>query len=450
MSNVVLLMSDEHNPFVSSFLGHPAVQTPNMDRLARQGTVFENAYCPSPLCMPCRSAFMSGRRVHEIQAYNNCPLLLNQDQPTYGAVLDRQGVHTVHIGKLHVYAPHKKLAFSECILPMNDDYGPGDSHLRRKPLRIRTGAHKRADGFGPRPGAHDDDLQCVDAAIDWLKSKAPALKQPWVLVVQVVAPHFPHFTSQELWDLYPNGGDLPLHGREQATANHPYAQDLRRHFETDQFTEEQVRGLRRGYLSCVTFVDRQLGRIMDAIERGGRSADTDVIYTSDHGEMLGKFGMWWKCTLFEDSARVPLLAAGPDFKRNTRVATPVDLLDLQASLFAATGAERPGDWHGTALQKIEARDDSRVVFSEYHGHGTRSGSMMVRKGAWKLIWFAEAPHLLFNLENDPHELNNLYDRESKKAAELEKHLREFCNPERECQRAHEFEARQHDALAALK
>ena len=442
--NVLLVVSDEHNPKVLSLQGHPTVQTPNMERLASRGVWFENAYCPSPLCMPCRSSVMSGRRVHEIQCYNNCNVF-EMDYPSYGEVLREQGVHTVHCGKTDVYRPSSDLGFSELLLA-HDRRRPGDKNIQRVPLAIRTGAAKRANGFGVRKDPFKGDIARTDAAVKWLRTTAPSLNKPWTLAVNLNKPHFPQTVTQELWDLYPEGGDLPKYGREAESANHPYARDLRSHFETDQFTEEQVRGLRRGYLGCVTFIDRELGRLLDALRASGLEENTVVAYTSDHGEMLGKFGMWWKCSLYEDSCRVPLIVAGPDFEPGTRTQTPVDLLDLQATLFEATQRQRPSDWTGTPLQKIPAYDSDRVVFSEYHGHGTRSGGYVIRKGDWKLIYCMNAPNQLFHLGEDPEELVNLARKKPDKQEELEEELRSICCPETENDRAHQFVGREIEAL----
>ena len=246
--------------------------------------------------------------------------------------------------------------------------------------------------------------------------------------------------------MYPEGGDLPVRGGDLPTANHPYALDLRAHFETALFAEEDIRGLRRGYLGCVTFVDRQLGIILDTLEEEGLLGNTIVAYTSDHGEMLGAFDMWWKCSLYEDSARVPLVVAGPGFPAGSRVKTPVDLLDVQATFFAATLATRPDGWSGRPLQTIGEDDRERVVFSEYQGHGTRGSAFMIRKGDWKLIHCAAAPHLLFNLAEDPGELNNLAQAHPAKLAELEEALRQICSPEFEDRRAEVFIEQQ---LAAM-
>ena len=439
MSNVLLVISDEHNPRFSEPYGHPYIRTPNMARLAQRGTVYENAYCSSPLCMPSRSAFMAGRWVHEIQTYSNCNEAMESfDYPTYGRVLAEQGVHTVHVGKTHVYRPGAELGFWEMILP-GDTAPPGDTNISRNPLAIRADAPERADRYGPHPEPFRVDLSYVEEAVRWLEERAPRIQGPWLLSVNLHKPHFPQYTTQALWDTYPQAADLPEYGPECASANHPYAQDLRAHFQTGSFLSEHVRGLRRGYLGCVTFVDQQLGRLMGALERSGELDDTDVIYTTDHGEMLGKFGMWWKCSLYEDSARVPMIAAGPDFAVKERVRTPVCHLDLQAALFRCLSAERPSHWRGEPLQDVADDDPDRAVFSEYHGHGTRSGAYMVRQGHWKLIYYMSAPHQLFDLEADPEELTNLADRRPRRVAALEAILRSLCDPERENQRAHAFE-----------
>lgn len=438
--NVVMLMSDEHNPFISSLQGHEAVVTPHMERLARQGTLFEDCYCPSPLCVPSRSSFLSGLRVHEHHMYSNCNAM-SFEYPSYAQVLGEQGVHTVHMGKMDVYRPTSQLGFSEVFFP-GDRKKPGDINFVRRPLSIRSDGASRADGFGPRDGnpfQHDDEI--MDAALEWLATRPQHITVPWTLSVCIGKPHFPHYVTPELWDMYPKGGDLPRYGADEASARHPYAQDLRAHFQTDAFSEEQVRGLRRGYLGCVTYVDRQIGRLLDAFERHNLAEDTVFIYTSDHGEMLGKFGMWWKCSLYEDSARVPLLVAGPGFDRGARVQTPVDLMDVQATLFSATSSRRPETWAGEPLQGMPRRDMQRVVFSEYHGHGTRSGAFLIRKGDWKLIYCMEAPHFLFNLAEDPEELRNLAEAAPEKRRELEEELRAICHPEDANREAHAFEER---------
>ncbi len=433
MPNALILMSDEHNYRVSSVYGHPRVETPNLERLAREGVVYDAGYCPSPLCAPARASFLSGLPVHQTQVYNNCRLD-DLELPSYGSVLREHGVYTVHVGKTDAYATADKLGFSEIKLP-GDRKSPGDTNFCRNPLSIRADGPSRADGFGPMDNAFAKDVRVVNEAIDWLEVSAPLLESAWTLTVNIVAPHFPHYATPDLWGKYDGAGDLPPFGSELESASHPYAQDLRRHFQTDTFTDAQVAGLRQGYLAGVDFVDQQLGRLLDALEASGQREDTVVVYTSDHGEMLGKFGMWWKCSMYEDSVRVPLVVSGPGFPSGKRSVAPVSLLDLQASLFYATGADRPAHWWGTPLQDIGIDHHDRVTFAEYHGHGTRAGSFMIRKGSWKYLRHAEAPDQLFDLATDPDELINHYHGRPKVAADLNHELQILCAPEVEFARA---------------
>ncbi|MBN1672325.1 MAG: sulfatase-like hydrolase/transferase [Kiritimatiellae bacterium] len=438
MANVVLLMSDSHNPFYSSPYGHPQARTPNMMRLAARGTLCRNAYCPSPLCVPSRSAFMAGQRVHALQTYSNCFIDVPTGYPSYGAVLRKQGVHTAYVGKLHVYGRSDTLGFSEVLLPTADWNYPGDARVSRDPLSICEGAAGRANRYGPDENAFEADRKKVDAAVAWIRGKGLSLNAPWLLTVNVVAPHYPHVTTPELWDLFEDGGDLPAHGAECAPGRHPYAQDLRRHNEMDLYDEQQIRGSRRGYLGRIAWVDQQLGRLVDALAETGQLGTTNVCYTSDHGNMIGQFGLWKTGSLYEGCARVPCVAAGPDFATGRHVITPIDLHDLRASIFLALGAEQPNGWLGTPIQHVPTDDRERVVFSEYHGMGTRASYYMLRRGRWKYIRYISAPNQLFDLAADPNELDNLADTRADVAAEMERELRRICSPEAENERAESF------------
>ncbi len=437
MANTVVFMSDEHNPLYSEPYGHGAVETPHMRALAEEGALFEHAYTPSPLCLPARSAFHSGRYVHESRCYNNCNVNLPDGLTSFGSILGQHGVHTVHMGKAHLWRPVGELGYSEVVHP-SEHRPPGDRECRRNPLAIRAGARGRADGYGQRPEAFSRPGRVVGSAVDWLRDTAPTLDRPWVLFVSVGPPHFPHVATPELWDKYSGCGDLPDPGPEHPTGRHPRAADLRAHFQTEGFSEAQTRGLRRGYLACVDWVDQQLGRLREAVETAGLRGTTNLVYCSDHGEMLGRFGMWWKCSLYEDSARVPLIAAGPDYDGRGRVDTAVSLMDLQASLFASAGVPMPGGRRGQPLQTVPDHDDTRPVFSEYHGHGTRASSYMIRRGPWKLIHHVKAPHQLFHVLDDPGELEDRYETERGIARSLEAELRGICDPEAENDRAEAF------------
>lgn len=448
MPNVVLLMSDSHNPLISSVYGHPFVQTPHMERLARMGTVYESAYCPSPLCVPSRSAFMSGRFAHELQVYNNCKVI-PAEHPSYGGVLASQGVHTTYVGAAaNLYRDPFELGFAE-MLRVKKTSPPLSKAFSRSPLPDdRSGTLNRRRG--PCPDVWTSDIASVDCAIAWLQTTAPSLDSPWTLTVNVQPPHSPLYARPEFWQMYSKYGDLPKYGPDEASANHPYAQDIRNHFRTDECTERDTREMRQGYYACVSFVDRELGRLIDALEQTDLLHDTAIAYTTDHGEMLGKFGMWWKHSLYEDSVRIPLLVAGPGFAAGERIRTPVSLLDLQAAIFRAVGKERPSEWRGEPLQDIRSNDPNRVVFAEYHGNGVRSGAFMIRRGPWKLMYNMAAPHQLYNLDADPDELTNVYDTEPEVARTLEQELRGICDPDKVNASAHAFEKTQLEEICRLE
>ena len=219
------------------------------------------------------------------------------------------------------------------------------------------------------------------------------------------------------------------------------------HFQTESFPETDVRGLRRGYYACIDYVDQQLGRVIHAIERMGLSDTTNIIYASDHGEMLGQFGMWWKCSLYEHSARIPIIARGPDFEGGKRIQTPVNLLDVQAEFFRSTKTDMPAERVGAPLQDIPVDDPDAIAFSEYHGHAASDSAYMIRQGPWKLIYHINAPHQLFNLDEDPDELDNRFNSNPATAGKLEDCLRAICDPERERNRADEFVASQLETIA---
>lgn len=426
MTNVLLLVSDEHNPRYSSTYGHAVVRTPNMDRLAARGTVYENAYCPSPLCVPSRTAFMSGRYTHETQAYNNSKVV-ERRHPSYGGVLAEQGVHTVYVGGgSNLYRDPYTLGFSEMLNVARTGRSLGTHAIQaerpsRRPMRTTAAC-------GPVEDRYSEDDAHIDDAIAWLQTRAPGLDRPWTMTIDINPPHPPYTTAPEYWEMYQGQGDLPTCGADQESAHHPYAQDVRDNGRWD-FDEELVRSLRQGYFGAVTYVDDQLGRLLDALESVGLTDDTLVCYTSDHGEMLGKFGMWGKTSLYEDSARIPMIAAGPGVAPGQWASTPVSSLDLQATLFHAVGARRPEAWRGTPLQHIPAEDPGRTVFASYHGHNQRGGSFLLRRGDWKLLYNTAAPSQLFNLRDDPEELVNQWAERPEVVEELEAELRAVCDPE---------------------
>jgi choline-sulfatase len=304
------------------------------------------------------------------------------------------------------------------------------------------------------------DDKKIDTAINWINTKGVELNEPWYLEVNLYAPHYPHLVTDQMWEHYKDHADLPEYGPEAQTSQHPYMQDFKKHFETESFSEENTRGLRRGYYGCVTQIDDQIGRVVEALKASGQFDNTVIIYTSDHGEMLGKFGLWWKGVLLEDSVRVPLIIAGPGFDKNKRFKSCVDQLDLQATLFDVFRVPMPSARQGRSLLNRDEDYDSAVVFAEYQGHGVRGSSFMIRCGDFKYIWYHQAPAQLFNLKNDPNELYNLAEQEPDKVQAMNQILYTYCDPQKEQKKseayiqqqlhaAQEYKSKKSDELQAV-
>ncbi|MCC2686755.1 MAG: hypothetical protein K0R75_3654, partial [Paenibacillaceae bacterium] len=412
--------------------------------MAEQGTVFYNAYCPAPLCFPSRQAFNAGKRSHEVNIYSTCFINNPPQQPTYATKLAEQGVHSVLVGKVDLYDDPANMGFSE-MYRMGLKDKPGLKNVIRRPAEKEDADSRKANqyGVGTEEQHHQGaDEQLIDIAIDWLSNKSSQVGRPWVMKINMHNVHPPMYTTQEYWDMYKDGVERPKFGEDCESAQHPYAVNLRYHQGNIGFTDEQEAGWRRGYFAKISFMDYLLGKLMDSVAELGLSGNTNIIYTADHGFMIGKFGLWLKSTLYDDGIRIPCIAAGPDYENGKVVNTPVDAHDIRASLFHTTGTNNPEGWLGTPLQLIADDDKERVIFSEYHGQGSLSGSFAVRKGDWKLIYYIASPHQLFHLAEDPDELHNVYDRFPDKAAELEAELRNICSPEAVDAQAHAFQAEQ--------
>jgi choline-sulfatase len=255
------------------------------------------------------------------------------------------------------------------------------------------------------------------------------------LQICIKKPHPPFVTTPKYWDLYEDR--IKPINVDGSMAQHPFAKDHRDFYGMSHVSDRQKGDILRGYLGNISFVDDLVGQVRRALQDTGLEHKTNFIYTSDHGEMMGSFGLWGKRILFEDAARIPFIAAGPDFSRG-RLQTPIDLHDVRATAFHCLGAKQPSDWLGTPIQKLSTNDSSRVVFSEYHGAGCRNSSFMIRKGKWKYIHFVNAPKALFDLEVDPRELNNLADQKPDIVKDLQSELRKICDPEMQNQKAVDF------------
>lgn len=441
-TNLLVIMSDEHNRKLAGHAGHPVVRTPHLDALAAAGTDFTAAYTPCPICVPARGAFHTGQPVHRSRCWDNA-IAYDGTMPGWPQALRARGHHVAAIGKLH-YQGHagQDYGFSETILPMQIANGTGDvTMLIRDPMDVReTAARKLLAEAGPGESSYTRyDRKVAAAAEAWLRHDAPKHgDRPWVLFVSMVAPHFPLTAPAEFYDLYA-GAALPRPKLWDAPADqrlpHPWLRDYARrsdHYRHFRDEADLQRAL-AGYYGLVSFLDSHVGRLLRTLEETGLGAGTRVIYTSDHGDNLGTRGLWGKCTMYEESAAVPLLMAGPGVPRG-RCATPVTLCDVAATILDAVGAPdaiAELGLPGASLLEVAARPtEDRAALSELHTY-CPDGVFMLRTPRWKYIHYVNLPPQLFDMQADPEELRDLAGDPAHAAvlAGMEARLRAMLDPE---------------------
>lgn len=414
--NVIVIMSDEHDPRIMGCAGHAVVQTPHLDAFAQRGVRFTNAYTPSPICVPARAAFATGRRVHQTRHWDNA-MPYTGDPQGWGHVLQRAGVRVESIGKLHYRAEEDPAGFDVEHLPMHVVGGHGMVWASIRDPYISSPSPKRM--LGEHIGGGESSYTAYDRsvtqkAVDWVRAAAGAPDQPFVLYVGLVAPHFPLTAPQAFFDLYPLD-KLPepkLHPVSGYQC-HPWVQfyaDFMKNEEQFESPEERLRAFAAYYGLC-SFLDDNVGQIVAALRDSGLEDRTTVVYTSDHGDNLGKRGLWGKSTLYQESVGVPMVVVGPGVAPGV-CHTPVDLLDLFPTILQGAGldpAPHMQDRPGVSLLELAQGPDQpdRVVFSEYHAAGSNSAGFMVRKGRWKYHHYVGHRPELFDLDTDPEELNDL-------------------------------------------
>ena len=437
--NLLLVMSDEHNPKMLGCSGHRQVRTPNLDRLAERGTRFGAAYTNSPICIPARAAFATGRYAHSTRHWDNA-------MPYDGAVrgwghrLQDEGVRVESIGKLHFRGDGGNAGFAREIAPMHVMGGIGQVWGSvRDPLPPERRARMLGD-IGPGLSSYNSyDRRIADEAKAWLADAAGrGGDRPWVLYVGFVAPHFPLTVPEEFYHLYPLD-ELPepkLHP-DAGHARHPWIQRMDDFQQVDRhLSGEERRMATAAYFGLCTYLDALVGEVLETLDACGLRETTRVIYTSDHGDNVGARGLWGKSNMYEEAAGIPLIMSGDGIAEGAVCETPVSLVDafqtvLDAVGLAPRGAEEdlPGrSWFDIAGA---ARDPGRVVFSEYHAAASPSAAFMVRRGTDKLIHYVGHPPEFFDLARDPEETVNRAGDESCRGAvaELYGALGDICDPE---------------------
>lgn len=436
-------MSDEHRRDAIGAMGHPIVKTPHLDALAAEATMFTRAYTASPMCVPTRAAFASGQYPHQNGFWDSVHAFDGRT-PNWMQMARDEGYNVTSIGKLHFKSGDVDNGFSEEILPMHIVDGTGwvIGLLRDQPPFYDSSSELAEEVGKGRSSYTDYDKAITSAAEVWIKDPARQ-DEPFVGFVSLVSPHYPLIAPEEFYDLYPID-DMPL--PEESAPLHPELEQMNGFLRYEEhFDDTRKREAIAAYYGLVSFLDDCIGRILTALEDAGLKDDTIIIYTSDHGEMLGDKGLWTKMVMFEASAGIPMIIAGGDIPQGKASSSGAHLLDIATTIVEGVGLTKPENWPGKNLAEMALADDdtSRPVFCEYHDGGSSTGTYMVAWDNWKLVWYVGMRPQLFNLADDPREQNDLAEHPD--FADIirigEGHLRQICDPEVVSKQAFDDQAR---------
>ena len=452
--NILVIISDEHRKDAMGCAGHPHVKTPHLDALAARGTRFTNAYTSSPMCVPTRAALACGDHVHRTGFWDSAT-------PYDGSVkswmhdLRDAGHRTASIGKLHFRGGEDDNGFSEEILPMHVVGGVGwvAGLLREDPPAFDVAAELAKDSGYGTSSYTDYDLAITEAAESWINQRQ-GTESPWAAFISLVSPHYPLTAPAPFYDLYEDA-DFDL--APKAVPDHPEIRNLARFFDYERhFTRQSRRAAMAGYFGLTSFLDDCVGRILGTLAASGQAENTVVIYLSDHGEMLGDKGLWTKQVMYEASAGIPLIIAGPGIPNAHQCGTAASFVDIAATAREVVLGKRNENAPGLSLRHLaNAEDDpDRTVFAEYHDGGSSTGAFMVRWADWKYVYYPGMPPQLFNLADDPFEDHDLGMDSSEDAvaarAEGASRLATLCDAELVNQRCFRDQKARIEALGGLE
>ena len=419
--NILLIMADQLAAQALGLYGNRVCKTPHLDRLAAQGTIFENGYSNNPLCVPSRASMLSGLLAPKIGVYDNANEI-PCSVPTMPHYLRRLGYWTELCGKMHFIGPDQLHGFNERtvtdVYPATFDW---IADWQAGPSFVPSGTTlSGVVEAGPctRTMQEDYDDEVEYAAIQSLYDRARETeRQPFFQVISFTSPHTPFTVSNKYWSRYaaedidlPTVGALPFEDLDYHSKALFFAHGRHRH----RVTEDHVRAARHAYYGMISYLDDKLGRILDTLEATGQRENTAIFFVSDHGEMLGERGMWFKQAFWEWSAHVPFIASVPGMPSGGRCADVVSLVDLLPTFLDLAGDRGADDLKldGNSilpLMRGHRTAGSEVAICDYLAIGPCVPCRMIRKGRFKYIYTHGHPALLFDLEEDPQELTNLAD-----------------------------------------
>ena len=427
MQNILIIMADQLSALALGCYGNSDVKSPNIDRLADEGVLFDAAYSSSPLCTPARYAFMTGQNISSCGGYDNASYM-PATMPTFAHYLRLMGYQTCLSGKMHFVGPDQLHGFEE---RLTTDIYPADfgwvPNWRHPDERIDLWYHNMSSvkqaGVAAITNqlAYDDEVgaQAMRAIYNHARGEG---ERPLCLVASFIHPHDPYATRQKYWDLY-DGVEITPPAVARPTTQDAHNARLEKVIDLDAvaISEQEILNARRAYYGNVSYVDEWLGRLRATLDECGMAENTTIILTADHGDMLGEFGLWYKMSFREWSNRIPLIVHQPNQLKRSRVTAPVAQVDILPTLIdiaaEGRGAERPAPidpLDGRSLLPLchgDVGNDPDMCVSEYLAEGTGAPMLMIRRGQYKYISCATDPEQFFDLENDPNEQQNLVDHE---------------------------------------
>ena len=415
--NILILMADQLTASVLAAYGGPA-RTPRLDALASQGVVFDSFYCNSPLCAPSRYSFLAGQLPSKIGAYDNAAEFA-ADTPTLAHFMRRAGYQTSLSGKMHFCGPDQLHGFEDRlttdIYPADFGWTPDWQHFEVRPSWYHTMDSVTQAGPCTRTNQIDFDDEVVYAARQKLFDIARGQdRRPFFLVASMTHPHDPYTVPQRYWERYQDSEVGMPRITQQAAPDDPHSRRLRHviGMGLQTPTAGQTQAARRAYCGAVSYVDDQIGVLLDTLSETRFDRNTIVVVLADHGDMLGERGLWYKMNFFEPACRIPLIVWAPGRFAPRRSQTLASLLDMLPTITALAGgdcvpgSDTPLDGR-SLLPELNGSDAPGEVIGEYLGEGAIAPVVMIRRGRYKFIHSPTDPDLLFDLSADVDELYNL-------------------------------------------
>ena len=418
--NVLFIAVDDMNNDLACY-GNEVVQSPSIDALAKRGVKFDRAYCQFPLCSPSRTSLMTGLRPDTTRTFD-LQYHFRQGLPdvvTLSQLFKNNGYYAARVGKIYHYGNPGDIGTSGLDDPASwqqvvNPAGRDKTTLENEIIRLSKGGLGSSISLLADKTGKDEDHTDGKVATETIRLLEAHKKEPFFIAAGFYKPHCPYIAPQKYFDLYPldkitlpeiaDGfrDTVPLPALA-STKPWPYV----------GVTPDEARQGKQAYYAAISFVDAQIGRIVNSLDALGLRDNTIIVFWSDHGYHLGEHGLWFKQSCFEESARVPLIIAPPNFKNAGQVCPrTVELLDMYPTLADLAGLKAPADLQGQSLRPLlenPLAQWQRAAYTQVQRNGFPGHS--VRTERWRYTeWdFGAKGSELYDHDNDPHELKNLAD-----------------------------------------